>query len=228
MNFPIVDIILVGAFLLAGYLGYQKGLLKSLLGLFGNIIALVSAYFLAPSVTVLVDEQWHFSEAIGAFLVKLIPMPENFFTTIASISGMGQLYSYLNESVLPASLKEGILAAVQEQVNQVGAGVYATMADIVATTAAMSVLRGLVFIGLWLALCIVFVVAGKFLGDVVHTLPIIGFVDRMGGAVVAMGIVLLTVIVLYHATNFFGLWEYTPLGDSVIWSACGQLFGGGT
>lgn len=227
MNLPIIDIVVFLAFLVAAWLGYRKGLLKSLLGLFGNIIALVCSYFLCGPVTGLVDAQWHWSESIGAFLIRLLPMPEAFFNTIASITGMGQLYSYLETSVLPASVKEGILAAVQNQVDTVGAGVYATMADVIATTLALSILKGLVFIGLWIVLCLLFVLAGQMMGDVIHTLPVIGFVDRLSGAVVSMGIVLLTVIVMYHCVSLFELWNVAQLGDSFVLQLCGQLFGGG-
>ena len=63
--------------------------------------------------------------------------------------------------------------AVQEQINAVGVGVYATMADIIATTVAMSILKGLVFIALWALLCVALFLVSHVLAGVVHLVPVV-------------------------------------------------------
>ena len=150
-----LDWILAALFLFAAVTGFRKGFLKSLIGLFGNVIALVVSYLLASPVTGWLNEQFGTAEVLGASIRKMLPMPDNFSAITASFQGMGQLYTYLDQSILPDSIKQSILTAVQEQVNAVGAGVYATMADVIATTVATSVLKGIVFIVLWALCCLV-------------------------------------------------------------------------
>lgn len=126
-----LDWILAAIFIFAAFTGFRKGFLKSLIGLFGNLIALAGSYVLAAPVTVWLNEQFGIAGFLAGYIRDLLPMPDNFSVLLASFEGLGQLYTYLDQSFLPDSLKQSILAAVQEQVNAVGAGVYATMADIV-------------------------------------------------------------------------------------------------
>jgi len=139
---------------------------------------------------------------------------------MASFEGMGQLYTYLESSFLPDSIKESILAAVQQQVDAVGVGVYATMADMVCNTVATSLLRGLTFIGLWLLFCLVLFLISHVVAGVIHMVPVVGFIDRVGGMAVSLLLIFITTLVLYKGISILGLIEGSIFAQSQILQFC--------
>lgn len=218
-----LDWILAAIFIFAAFTGFRKGFLKSLIGLFGNLIALAGSYVLAAPVTVWLNEQFGIAGFLAGYIRDLLPMPDNFSVLLASFEGLGQLYTYLDQSFLPDSLKQSILAAVQEQVNAVGAGVYATMADIVATTVTSSILQGIVFIGLWVLFCVVLFFVSHVLAGVVHLVPVVGLVDRVGGMIVSLLLASLTLLILYKGISVLGLMEGSLFAESQILHFCSQF-----
>ncbi|MBR5318039.1 MAG: CvpA family protein [Peptococcaceae bacterium] len=218
-----LDIILVAVFLVMAILGFRKGFLKSLIGLFGSLIALALSYVLAAPVTVWLNEQFGTAETFAVTIRDLLPMPDNFSTVLASFEGMGQLYTYLDQSFLPDSMKQSILTAVQEQVDAVGAGVYATMADTIAVTVANSILQGLVFIGLWALFCVALFLVSHVLAGVVHLVPVVGLIDRLGGMAVSIVLTVITVLILYKGISVLGLMEGSLFAESQILHFCSEL-----
>ena len=218
-----LDWILAALFLFAAVTGFRKGFLKSLIGLFGNVIALVVSYLLASPVTGWLNEQFSTAEMLGASIRKMLPMPDNFAAITASFQGMGQLYTYLDQSILPDSIKQSILTAVQEQVNAVGAGVYATMADVIATTVATSVLKGIVFIVLWALCCLILFFVSHVLAGVVHLVPVVGFMDRVGGMLVSLVLAFVTMLILYKGISVLGLMEGSLFAQSQVLHFCSQF-----
>jgi hypothetical protein len=120
-------------------------------------------------------------------------------------------------------MKQSILAAVQEQVNAVGAGVYATMADTIAITVASSILQGLVFIGLWALFCVLLFLAGQILGGVVHLVPVVGLMDRLGGMAISLAFTVITILILYKGISVLGLMEGSLFAESQIFHFCSEL-----
>lgn len=218
-----LDIILVAVFLVMAILGFRKGFLKSLIGLFGSLIALALSYVLAAPVTVWLNEQFGTAETFAATIRDFLPMPDNFSTVLASFEGMGQLYTYLDQSFLPDSIKQSILTAVQEQVDAVGAGVYATMADTIAVTVANSILQGLVFIGLWALFCVALFLVSHVLVGVVHLVPVVGLIDRLGGMAVSIVLTVITLLILYKGISVLGLMEGSLFAESQILHFCSEL-----
>lgn len=218
-----LDLILAVLFLLAAITGFRKGFLKSLIGLFGNVIALVCSYLLAAPVAHWLNEQFGAAELFHGAMVRLLPMPDNFSTMIASFQGMGQLYTYLDQSILPDSIKQNILSAVQEQVNAVGVGVYATMADMIAATVALSILKGLVFIGLWVLFCALLFLVSHGLAGVVHLMPVVGLVDRLGGMLVSLALAAVTLLILYQGISVLGLLEGSWAAQSQVLHFCSEF-----
>ena len=218
-----LDIILAAVLFVMAVLGFRKGFLKSLIGLFGNLIALALSYVLAAPVTVWLNEQFGTAEKFAGTIREFLPMPDHFSMVMASFEGMGQLYTYLDQSFLPDSIKQSILAAVQEQVNAVGAGVYATMADTIAITVATSILQGLVFIGLWALFCELLFFAGHVLGCVVDLVPVVGLVDRLGGMAISLAFTVITILILYKGISVLGLMEGSLFAESQIFHLCSEL-----
>ena len=218
-----LDLVLAVIFLVVAITGFHKGFLKSLIGLFGNFLALAGSYVLAAPVTQWLNQQFGIAELLAGPIGRLLPMPESFSTVMASFIGLGQLYSYLDQSILPASLRENIIMAVQEQINAVGVGVYATMADIIATTVAMSVLKGLVFIALWALLCVALFLVSHVLAGVVHLVPVVGLVDRLGGMLVSLLLAAITLLILYKGISVLGLMEGSLFAESQVLHFCSQF-----
>ena len=218
-----LDIVLAAIFLGAAITGFRKGFLKSLIGLFGNIIALITSYKLAGTVAIAVNEQFDAVALIAQKIRGILPMPDSFSGIMASFEGMGQLYTYLENSFLPASMKESILSAVQQQVDAVGSGVYATMADMVCTTVASSLLHGLTFIGLWLLFCLVLFIISHVVAGVVHMVPVVGFIDRVGGMLVSLLLIFATTLILYKGISILGLIEGSLFAQSYILQFCSMI-----
>ena len=218
-----LDLVLAVIFLVVAITGFRKGFLKSLIGLFGNFLALAGSYVLAAPVTQWLNQQFGIAELLAGPIGRLLPMPESFSTVMASFIGLGQLYSYLDQSILPASLRENIIMAVQEQINAVGVGVYATMADIIATTVAMSILKGLVFIALWALLCVALFLGSHVLAGVVHLVPVVGLVDRLGGMLVSLLLAAITLLILYKGISVLGLMEGSLFAESQVLHFCSQF-----
>jgi hypothetical protein len=218
-----LDLLLAAVFVFAAVTGFRKGFLKSLIGLFGNLIALVCSYLLATPVASWLNEQFGTAALLAGAIHQLLPMPEQFSTVLASFQGMGQLYTYLDQSILPDAMKQSVLAAVQEQVNAVGVGVYTTMADIIATTVAFSILKGIVFIALWAVCCVVLFFISHVLAGVVHLVPVVGFVDRLGGMVVSLFLAALTLLILYKGISVLGLMEGSLFAQSQVLHFCSEF-----
>ena len=215
-----LDIVLAVIFIGAAVTGFRKGFLKSLIGLFGNIAALIASYKLSASVALQIDAQFGAVAMLAEKIRGILPMPENFSGVMASFEGMGQLYTYLESSFLPDSIKESILTAVQQQVDAVGVGVYATMADMVCNTVATSLLRGLTFIGLWLLFCLVLFLISHVVAGVIHMVPVVGFIDRVGGMAVSLLLIFITTLVLYKGISILGLIEGSIFAQSQILQFC--------
>ena len=218
-----LDIVLAVIFIGAAITGFRKGFLKSLIGLFGNIAALIASYKLSASVALQIDAQFGAVAMLAEKIRGILPMPENFSGVMASFEGMGQLYTYLESSFLPDSIKESILAAVQQQVDAVGVGVYATMADMVCNTVATSLLRGLTFIGLWLLFCLILFLISHVVAGVIHMVPVVGFIDRVGGMAVSLLLIFITTLVLYKGISILGLIEGSIFAQSQILQFCNMV-----
>ena len=218
-----LDIVLAVIFIGAAVTGFRKGFLKSLIGLFGNIAALIASYKLSASVALQIDAQFGAVAMLAEKIRGILPMPENFSGVMASFEGMGQLYTYLESSFLPDSIKESILAAVQQQVDAVGVGVYATMADMVCNTVATSLLRGLTFIGLWLLFCLILFLISHVVAGVIHMVPVVGFIDRVGGMAVSLLLIFITTLVLYKGISILGLIEGSIFAQSQILQFCNMV-----
>lgn len=218
-----LDIVLTIIFVGAAITGFRKGFLKSLIGLFGNIIALIASFKLSASVAPVVNTQFNAVAMISQKIRDILPLPEDFSNVMASFEGMGQLYTYLEKSFLPNSIKESILSAVQLQVDAVGTGVYATMADMICNTIATSLLRGLTFIGLWLLFCIALFLISHVISGIVHMVPVVGFIDRVGGMLVSILLIFITTLALYKGISILGLIEGSIFAQSQILQFCNNI-----
>ena len=107
-----VDLILLVIILIAAVYGFRLGLMKSLIGLLGNILALFLGYILAKPTAEYIQLQFQTIDILAEHIKNILPMPQDFSEMVASMDGLGKLYSYLENSPLPKGLQENILQTV--------------------------------------------------------------------------------------------------------------------
>ena len=73
-----LDIVLGALIFFAAITGFRKGFLKSLIGVFGNIIALICSYVMAGPVTAWLNTEYGVAEKLAGYIRDLLPMPDNF------------------------------------------------------------------------------------------------------------------------------------------------------
>ncbi len=208
-----LDIILIAVLLFIAISGFRKGLVKSLISMCGNLIALALSYVLAAPATVWLNANFGLTEKVAVLVREIIPMPDNFFTLATDFEGMGQLYTYLEQSFLSDSMKRSFLAAVQEQVNAVGQGVYMTMADTIARAVADLIMQGVVFIALWALLCVLLFLLGRILTGMRHR---VHWSDGLGGMVVSVVLAVVTIMILYDGISVLGYVKGSMFAESDI------------
>ena len=219
-----VDMILILLLLGAAWVGYRRGLLGSLVGLLGNILALFLAYWSRDAVSQAIDQQYGTVNWIAGKIEGLLPIPDALANTATSMDGVGQLYSLLEQMHLPQGLKDNLIQGVQDQAANLTNGLFETMSYTLSHILAQSIWQGIVFILLWIILAGVIIWGSQLLIGLLHHIPLVGTIDRVGGALVSIFLVGLTVTVLYSAVGHLGLWENPLLEQSQILNTLQKLW----
>ena len=194
-----VDIIVLIIFLVLAALGWQKGFVSSLIGFFGNIAALILAWFLKGSVAAILDTQFNLTSKWGETLSRIIPMPEDLAGKMANFDALGSFYTWLESTPLPESVRTQLIASMQDNINAMAQAQFATLLDTFSQVVANYLLIGLTFLGLWLILSIVITLISNFIVTFVHHTPLIGTIDRAGGVVINLALAAIVLAVLYGA-----------------------------
>lgn len=220
-----VDMVVLGLLAAAFVVGYGRGLVRSLVGLVGNLAALALAFGLARPAAAWSGERFGAVSALAGKVERLLPLPEGFDEALASTDGVSALYSYLNQLHLPKGLHQSLVQSVQDHVHELGQGVFMTMTESVSQVVAAYLWQGLVFVLLWLVLAALLMGGSRLIMGVVHQVPIVGTVDRAAGGVVMLLLVALTLAVLYNA---LGVLVGLHAEDNALWAAISQskLLGG--
>lgn len=214
-----VDVVVLVLLLAAFLVGCGRGLVRSLVGLVGNLAALALAFVAAAPAAQWSGERFGMVGVLAQKIQKLLPLPEGFDEAIASTEGVSALYTYLNQLPLPKGLRQSLVQNVQDHVHELGQGVFMTMSESVARVVAEYIWQGVVFVILWLAIAALIMGGSRLIMHVVHQVPIVGTVDRAAGGVIMMLLVAVTLAVLYNALGVFvGL----HAEDHAILAAIGQ------
>lgn len=226
-----IDLVIVIIFAIFAFLGYQRGLVSSLIGFFGNILALFCAWFLKDSVAAIIDKQFALSAKFGQNLSQIIPMPEDIGSKMANFDALGSFYSWLESTPLPQGVRSQLIESMQESINSLAQAQYATLLDTFAQVVASYLLIGLCFLGLWFILSILIHFCSKFIVTFVHHTPIIGTIDHLGGVIINLALVAIVLAVLYGVLEVTvevsslgsGSW-FEALSNSKILPALNNLF----
>ena len=214
-----VDIVVLVLLAAAFIVGYGRGLVRSLVGLVGNLAALALAFGLARPVALWSGEKFGAVNMLAGKVQELLPLPEGFDEALASADGVSALYTYLNQLHLPKGLRQSLVQSVQEHVHELGQGVFMTMSESVSQVVAEYIWQGVVFVLLWLAIAALLMGGSRLIMGVVHQVPIVGTVDRAAGGVVMLILVALTLAVLYNA---LGVLVGLHAEDNALWAAISE------
>lgn len=92
----IVDIVIIGALLILGIIGYKKGFLKSFISLFSWVVCIIIAIFTAKYVANWINGIYDFSSLIGNKIANGINGVDEFFTrSIAEFSSTEEIINNL-------------------------------------------------------------------------------------------------------------------------------------
>ena len=165
----LIDMATVTFIVLTVVVSYHKGFLRSVLELAGYIVSLVVAGLLSVSAG-----NWIFENLLRSVLEKAVS------GYIATLSG-GALRSFnatLSQMGIPAQVAAD---SVQQGQNGVSAAVMASVVDPLGLT----ISRGIAFLLLFIA-CLFVVRLVARVAQAVNRVPVIGAINRMGGAAVGV------------------------------------------
>lgn len=227
MNWLFIFVVLVIAFL--GWIGYRRGLIKSVIGTFATILALVLSYALAPTVSRFLQDKTKLDEYVEEKVYSYIEqevgkrigdtvdtakksvedaVKEKMKTNpdkqeqISLIRELG-IPDFLEEKLLNNNNLEGYLALGVDNVYRY----IARTAAIVATNAAAGVLT-------FLVIRLLLVLVNIFIGSLVHSIAVLRVLDKLGGAaagmvlgVIAVWLVMFVMSVVMSAESYNSLLE---------------------
>lgn len=206
------DILIVAILVFCIWRGYRKGLIKTLFGLLGVVLAFVGALAL--------------KEPLGGYIDKsFVHAPvERFVLSTISGSAVGEYEKAIAEIDIAAKLKE-MPPAVSElldlagvDANELAKNISSTgndakkeLVNSIASPISETISKAIAFVILFIVLCILCIVAAKFLSAVCNLLPLGKQVNHIGGLLA--GLIKGGVIVLVLCT-LVGVLSLTAQPDS--------------
>ena len=73
---------------------------------------------------------------------------------------------------------------------------------------------------MWLVFCLVLFLISHVAAGVIHMVPVVGFIDRVGGMAVSLLLIFITTLVLYKGISILGLIEGSIFAQSQILQFC--------
>ncbi|MBR6173788.1 MAG: CvpA family protein [Eubacterium sp.] len=198
MNWLVIFTIV--CFLLFGFIGYKRGLIKSLLGTGATIIALVLSYALAPAVSKWMQDHTSLDDKIDEKIYSMIEkkVDETLAGTRETAKeimnknpGKQEQVSFIQELRIPDFLEKMLLDNNNDEgYKETGATTVYHYISRTLTTAAMNIIAGLIT---FIVLRLIFMVGIILLGKVIHAIPIVGVLDKAGGAVAGAALAVIVV-----------------------------------
>lgn len=210
----IVVLVLVAIFLIIGYI---RGFLSTIFGFLGGLISLIVAVLLCGKLATLLDGKFGLVEKLGVWVGGWFEGNAAFNTDISS----GGLEAALKASAIPSFISDIILKIPAVSQNELAAGT--TIADLLAPTIAYYILCFICLVALYIVIRILFAIL-KALAKRVNDIPIIGFVNRIIGAV--LGIVEGIIVVyglLFVMTILPEAWMEVPKAEIEKSTVCKYL-----
>ncbi len=201
-----MDIFILVCVLICLVLGWQRGLLKTLIGFLSFFAGIIVAVIFSGKITAVLNEKYGLSEMLRPFFEKHVHLPDALIARDVSTMELENLNDQLNGLDLPAFIRDLLLKAIDAS-KEVGA----SLTSAVGSSVADLFVTMLVFIGVTIiVMFLIRIIFNKILFQVFPGL--IGLLDHIGGAAMGMLnaavlIVILTLVLvpLKDMTSFFGI-----------------------
>ncbi len=181
-----LDILVVAILIIGIVLGARKGLVRSVIGLFGKIVSLIVAFFLSENLGVYLDQHYIHAPMRQWLINQLSSTPENVNATLESLdlnSLFGQKPKFFTDIIDLlhidfSQLMTKYLSLREQGPEQAKAAVIDTMISPLSATVSRVAAFIIIFI-----VCAVGVAVLWWLSDLIINLPIIKQLDTLGGVI---------------------------------------------
>ncbi|MBQ6052937.1 MAG: CvpA family protein [Clostridia bacterium] len=208
-----LDILVVAIIVLCIVLGARKGLVRSVIGLFGKIISLVAAFFLSENLGVYLDRNYIHAPMRQWLINQLSPTAENVDASLQSLdlnALFGQKPQFFTDMIdflhLDfTQLMSKYLSLREQGPEQAKAAIIDTMISPLSATVSRITAFIIIFI-----VCAVGVAVLWWLSDLIINLPIIKQLDTLGGVVFGA---LNGILIVFIAVSVLGVTSQYILKD---------------
>jgi len=200
-----LDIIVAFIIVASIIVGFNKGLVRSVIGLFGKIISLIAAFFLSENLGAYIDRNFVHSPLRQWLINQLSPTADNvkaslssldldslfaerpdFFTSIAKLLDFDlDQYAETYESIKVQGIEQA----------------KAAITDLMISPLSSIISRVLAFIIIFI-ICSIGVAVLWWLSDLIINLPIVHILDKFGGIIFGL---LNGILIVFVVTAVFGL-----------------------
>ena len=208
-----LDLFVAAIIIICIILGARKGLVRSVIGLFGKLISLVAAFFLSENLGVYLDKNYIHAPLRQWLINQLSPTAENVNATISSLdmdalirekpSFFMDILNLLNVNFSEVSAR--YLSFKEQGADQAKAAIIDSMISPV--SAIISRITAFIIIFL---VCAIGVAVLWWLSDLIINLPIVRQVDTLGGIVFGA---LNGILVVFVAVSVIGVTSQYILKD---------------
>ncbi|MGB9749889.1 MAG: CvpA family protein [Caldisericia bacterium] len=175
MNF--LDGVIILVLIFASFLGYKKGILKTIISIAGFILSIYLAYRFSSNLTLFLENRMNFVTNIKNYIASHINLPPE--TKIVP-STIENLKLYISNLFLPKFFKSWLLenlpflSSFQNLITVYDSYLYL-----------LSIVIGEIisFFILFLVFMIIFSIIKTILGGIIHKIPVLGTIDRILGLV---------------------------------------------
>lgn len=190
----IVDYIIIGVFIIGMASGFRRGFLGSLVGIFGSLIGLVTAYKFYPQLTAWADQAFQASEKFGLFLREYLVLPQA-VSRLKIALPTENLAGYLDRTDLPAAVKTQLGSYLQGLTDAVGQDAPALLGDMLHQFLATVIINALAFMILWFVVSsFIRLFAVLFSRLIEHS--VFGSFDRLAGMLLGAALTALTLTIV--------------------------------
>ena len=200
MGVNYADITIFVILLLGALLGFRRGLIRSLLGLLGTLIALFLALKFHRPVALFAGEATGLLEKWTDFFTKHVPLPEAISALPVDSSGLQGLDAVIGRLFLPEFLKTQLWEWL-ELISRDATGI-STIGELVGRGIALALLSALALFILWFIFENLISLGARFLTSLINKIKLLNGLNQLGGAFFGIAVNLLVLMVLFGTLSF--------------------------
>ncbi len=186
-----LDLLIAAIFIISIIVGMRKGLMKSVVGLFGNFVALVLAFVFSANLGTYIDTNYIHAPMRQWLVNRLSPTAENIQASLDNLD-LDALFTEQPEFFIKTTEYLGIKDDIDNlynkylEIKQMGVdSAKSYITDAMITPISSTISRIIAFVLIFLA-CSIAIALLWWLSDFVANLPVIRKMDKTGGALVGV------------------------------------------